>query len=69
MIHYSCESGTEKSVLRMTDCHHSASLMMPIGDPQDGFFYPTLILMKDSYSLCVSELTPYFLSSASLYGI
>ena len=30
-------------------CHHSASLMMPIGDPRDGFFYPTFILMIDSY--------------------
>ena len=24
--------------------------MMPIGDPPDGFFYPTLILMMDSYN-------------------
>ena len=24
---------------------------MPNGDPQDGFFYPTLILMIDSYML------------------
>ena len=23
---------------------------MPIGDPWDGFFYPTLTLMKDSYN-------------------
>ena len=29
----------------------SASLVMPIGDPWDGFFYPTLILMMDTYSL------------------
>ena len=24
---------------------------MPIGDPQDGFLYPTLTIMMDSYSL------------------
>ena len=27
-----------------------ASLVMPIGDPRDGFLYPTLTLMMDSYS-------------------
>ena len=27
----------------------SANLMMPLGDPQDGFFFPTLTLMIDSY--------------------
>ena len=28
----------------------SASLVMPIGDPLNGFFYPTLTLMIDSFS-------------------
>ena len=37
--------------LAITDYHHSASLVMPIGDPRGGFFYPTLILMKDTYNL------------------
>ena len=37
--------------LAITDCHHSARLMMPIGEPWDGFFYPTLILPIDSYIL------------------
>ena len=27
----------------------SANLMIPLGDPQDGFFFPTLTLMIDSY--------------------
>ena len=28
--------------------------MMPNGDPRDGFFYPTLTLMIDSYSvICI----------------
>ena len=31
----------------------SASLVMPIGDPRDGFFYPTLRLMIDSYNLII----------------
>ena len=35
----------------ITVCHQWASLVMPIGDPWDGFVYPTLTLMKDSYSL------------------
>ena len=35
----------------ITVCHHLASLVMPIGDPQDIFFYPTLTLMMDSYNL------------------
>ena len=44
---YSCERGIEKSF----PPDHSASLVMPIGDPRDGFFYPTLSLMIDSYPL------------------
>ena len=44
---YSCEGGIENPSLVITFCHHSASLVMPIGDPQDGFFY--LTLMMDSY--------------------
>ena len=35
--------------LAITTCNHSASLVMPNGNPQDGFFYPTLTLMMDSY--------------------
>ena len=37
--------------LVITTCHRSASLVMPIGDPWDRFFYPTLTLMMDSYYL------------------
>ena len=36
--------------LGITVCHHSASLVMPNGDPRDGLFYPTLTLMIDSYN-------------------
>ena len=50
MIHYSCEDGIENPSLAITDCHHSASLMMQIGNPRDGFFYPIHKLMNDSYN-------------------
>ena len=39
----------------ITVCHHSASPVMPIGDPRDGFFYPTLILMMYSYNMRVIQ--------------
>ena len=35
--------------LVITVCHHSASLVMPNSDPRDGFFYPTLAGVIDSY--------------------
>ena len=35
--------------LGITVWHHSASLMMPNGDPRDIFFYHTFTLMMDSY--------------------
>ena len=47
--HYLCEDGIENPSLVITVCHHSASLVMPVNDPQDGFFYPSLTLMIDSY--------------------
>ena len=34
----------------------SASLVMPNGDPRDGFFYPTLTLIIDSYFLFPREM-------------
>ena len=40
-----------KISLKITICHHSASLMMPNGDPPDKFVYPTLTLMIDYYIL------------------
>ena len=50
VIHYSCEDGIENLSFAITICHHSASLVMPIGDTLDGFFYPTLTLMMDAYT-------------------
>ena len=41
--------GYKNLSLGITVCHHSANLVMPNGDPRDGFLYPTLTLMVDSY--------------------
>ena len=46
-IHYLCEGEIEKPVPHFTVCHHSASLVMPNGDPRDGIFFPNLKLMMD----------------------
>ena len=43
--------GEKNPSLGITVCHHSASLVMPNGDPQDRCFSPTLTLMVDSYNL------------------
>ena len=48
--------------LGITVCHHSASLMMPNGDPRDRFFYPTLTLMIDSYNL-LARIWPFFVNT------
>ena len=44
--------GWDKKILpfSITVCHHSASLVMPISDPRDWFFYPTITLTMDPYS-------------------
>ena len=41
----------EKSVTR----DHSASPVMPISDPRDGFFYPHHTSMKDTYSIILAK--------------
>ena len=49
--------GQKNLSLTIIVCHHLASLVMPIGDPQDRLFYLVLELMMDSYSIsfiCVS---------------
>ena len=47
------EDGIEKIVFR----NHRlfASQLIPIGGPQDGFFYPTLTLIIDSYNPDIAE--------------
>ena len=35
--------------LEITVCHHSAILVWPMGDPQDGFFYPIPTLMISKF--------------------
>ena len=56
--------GLKNLSLTITVCHHSASLVMPIGDPRDGFFYPTLTLMIDSY--CTSQHMRFWYKCADL---
>ena len=51
IIHNSCEDRIYNPSLTITDRHHLASLVMPIVDPRDGLFYPTLILIIGSYIL------------------
>ena len=46
-----CEDWIENLSLAITIFHHSASPVMPIGDPWDGFCYLTLSLMMDYYSI------------------
>ena len=41
----------ENPSLGISVCHHSASLLMPNGDPRDGFFYPTNTLMIYTYNM------------------
>ena len=43
--------GYKNPSLWITVCQYSANLVMPNGDPRDGFSYPTLTLMMDSYSI------------------
>ena len=43
--------------LGITVRHHSASLVMPISDPRDRFFYPHHTHMKDTYNLGLHNLS------------
>ena len=45
--------GYKNPSLVITVCHQPASLVMPIGDPWDRFYYPTLTLMMDTYNLAL----------------
>ena len=54
-----CEGRIEKSVPCNHRLLHSASLVMPNGDPRDEFFYPTLTLMIDTYINHGVEKTVY----------
>ena len=48
-IYQGCEGQTENPSLGITVWHHSASLVMPDSNPQDGYFYLHLAPMIDSY--------------------
>ena len=58
-IHNSCEDGIEnKSVPRITNWHHSTSLVMPIGDPRDGLSCKPNIYVSWSTSELRVRLAP-----------
>ena len=50
-------SGIKNLLLGITVRHHSASLVMPIIDPRDRYFYPHHTPMKDTYHLTHVHLT------------
>ena len=50
-ILHECEGGIEKSVPRITDWHHEACQVMKTVITRDGFFYPTLTRIMDSFFL------------------
>ena len=43
--------GKKNPSLWITNCQHSARLVIPNGDLRDGYFYPILTLMIDSFIL------------------
>ena len=49
--------GLKNLSLGITVRHHSASLVMPISDPRDRFFYPHHTPMKDTYYLTLTTCT------------
>ena len=57
-------------VPQVTDCHHSASLVIPMHHPQDEFFYLILTLMIDSYIMAMSrnEGSPLINSALAFIG-
>ena len=48
--------GLKNPSVAITILHYLASLVMPIGDPDDVFSYPILTLMLDSYILSLWEI-------------
>ena len=52
--------------LVITVRHQSASLVIPIGDPRDRFFYPALILMMDSKTLPYDALMWFVIYGCSI---
>ena len=61
--------GQKNPSLEITVWHHSASLVMPINDPRDRFFYPYHTPMKDyKYLSCVYGVDRK-MSRESLIGI
>ena len=50
-IYHGCIMWIENPSLGITIRHHSASIVMPISDPRDRFFYQHHTAKKDAYNL------------------
>ena len=60
-IHNGSSVQIENSATRITDRHHSASLVMPNSYPRDGIFNQRLRTIKDSYNQTqVASLSGWF---------
>ena len=70
LVHHECEGGIEKSIplnhylstlgiSRITDWHYEACRVMTV-IPRDGFFYPTLTRLMDSFS-CSALNTSFYI--------
>ena len=55
--------GKKNPSLVITLCHHSASLVMPNGDPRNGFFSPALTNNYISQHQVQTQTIPYILGS------
>ena len=58
--------GQQNPSLGITVRHRSASLVMPVSDPRDRFFYPHHTPMKDAYMYILTYETEFVLFSAML---
>ena len=63
-----CEDGIEKSIACDHRLSYSTNLMMANSDPRDRFFYPTLILVMDSYNIITCTVINYLTNNdGSIY--
>ena len=62
IIHHSCEGGIEKSVPRDPRLSSPGQSRDAIRWSRDGFLYPTLILMKDSYNPLLTQIMDFLLT-------
>ena len=61
--------GEKNLSLEITVCHHSASLVMPNGDPRGQFFYPALTLIMDSCILSQGKISDILIRCARYHAL